>query len=152
MAAPRMLPPASDLARMVKAGLTHQQIADRINEETGQRVSRSTVSVALSRAGLTKDAMRYKQELPWKVKAEHLTQYPARMLRLMGRRRALIDLTDEEAERLEAWLEGLAEKGLVVAYAPDPDGFIYVYADEVGDGADGVPIRKRIITPDELES
>jgi hypothetical protein len=111
---------------MVDAGLTHQQIADRINEETGQRVSRSTVSVALSRAGLAKDAMRYKSELPWKVKAEHLTQYPARMLRLLGRRNKGIELTDEEAERLEAWLEGLNEKGLVTAYAPDVDGFIYV--------------------------
>lgn len=151
MAAPRMLPPTSELARMVDAGLTHQQIADRINEETGQSVSRSTVSVALSRAGLAKDAMRYKDELPWKVKAEHLTQYPARMLRLLGRRNKGIELTDEEAERIEAWLEGLEEKGLVVAYAPDVDGFIYVYADERGDGANGIPIRKRIITPDEFE-
>ena len=151
MAAPRLLPPTSDLARMVETGMTHQQIADRINEETGQRVSRSTVSVALSRAGLAKDAMRYKRELPWRVKAEHLTQYPARMLRLLGRRNAGTELTDEEAERLEAWLEGLQEKGLVVAYVPDVDGFIYVYADEVGDGSGNVPIRKRIITPDELE-
>lgn len=151
MAAPRLLPPASDLARMVDEGLTHQEIADRILAETGQRVSRSTVSVALSRAGLAKDAMRYKSELPWRVKGDHITQYPARMLRLLGRRNAFIELTDEEADRLEAWLDGLQEKGLVVAYCPEGDGFIYVYADEHGDGRDGIPIRKRLITTDELE-
>lgn len=152
MAAPRLLPPVSELAVLVERGMTHQQIADHIRLTTGQRVSRSTVSVALSRAGLAKDAMRYRDELPWKVKAEHLTQYPARMLRLLGRRNADVELTDEEADRLEAWLEALEEKGLVAAYWPEGDGFIYVFADEYGDGSGGVPIRKRLITTDEIVS
>jgi hypothetical protein len=151
VAAPRRLPPASELAKLVEAGFTHQQIADHVHDRYGQHVSRSTVSVALSRAGLAKDAMRYKDELPWKVKSDHLTQYPARMLRLLGRRRSDIDLTDEEAERLEAWLEGMGEKGLVVAYVPDGSGFIYVYADERADAPDGLPIRKRNINTDEIE-
>lgn len=151
MAAPRLLPPVSDLARMVDAGMTHQQIADRIEEATGIQVSRSTVSAALSRAGLSSVGNRYKTEIPWKVKAEHLTQYPARMLRLLGRRRSGGDLSETDGERLDAWLEALDERGLVVAYAPTGDGFIYVDADERGDGADGVPIRKRTITADELE-
>ena len=131
--------------------MTHQQIADRIRLTTGVVVSRSSVSVALSKAGLTRGAMRYREELPWKVKSDHITQYPARMLRLMGRRRAGNKLTDDEADRLEAWLESLDEKGLVVAYVPDGDGFIYVYADEVDDGAGGIPIRRRIIGLDELQ-
>lgn len=151
MAAPRLLPPTNELLKLVEAGLTHQQIADRIAEETGVLVSRSTVSVALSRAGLARDAMRYKDELPWKVKGSHLTQYPARMLRLLGRRRAGMKLTDDEADRLEAWLEAIEEKGLVVAYVPDGDGFIYVDADEVDDKPNGVPIRRRPIDLDELE-
>lgn len=150
MAAPRLLPPTSDLAKLVEQGLTHQEIADHINETMGVLVSRSTVSVALSRAGLAKGAMRYKDELPWKVKSEHITQYPARMLRLLGRRRAGVALTDDEVDRLDAWLESLEEKGLVVAYVPDGDGFIYVYADEVDDGAGGTPIRRRGIGLDEL--
>ena len=150
MAAPRLLPPTQELAKLVEQGLTHQEIADRVRETTGVVVSRSTVSVALSKAGLTRSAVRYREELPWKVKSEHITQYPARMLRLMGRRRAGIKLTDEEADRLEAWLESIEEKGLVVAYVPDGDGFIYVYADEVDDGAGGIPIRRRTIGLDEL--
>lgn len=151
MAAPRLLPPTSELLRLVEAGLTHQQIADRVREETGVLVSRSTVSVALSRAGMARDAMRYKHELPWKVKGAHLTQYPARMLRLLGRRRAGMKLNDDETDRLDAWLESIAEKGLVVAYVPDGDGFIYVEADEVDDNPNGVPIRRRPIELDELE-
>lgn len=130
--------------------MTHAQIADHIEHVFNQRVSRSTVSAALHRAGLTRDAMRYKAELPWRVRAEHLTQYPARMLRLLGRRRAGVELTDDEESRLDAWLDALEEKEIVVAYAPDTEGFIYVDADEKGDGANGIPIRVRTIQPDEL--
>lgn len=151
MAAPRLLPPTSELAKLVEDGLTHAQIAERVERTTGVRVSRTAISVALHRAGLSKDAMRYKTELPWKVRGEHLTQYPARMLRLLGRRRVGMELTAEESERLDAWLEGLVEKDLVVAYAPDYEGFLYVYADEREDRPDGVPIRRRTIDNDEIE-
>jgi hypothetical protein len=151
MAAPRLLPPANELLRMVEAGMTHQQIADRIQHTTGVPVSRSTVSAALSRAGLASVGHRYKRELPWKVKAEHLTQYPARMLRLLGRRRSGVELTEEEYERLEAWMVALEDKNLVVGYAPEGNGFIYVVADEKNDGEGDIPIRKRVITPEEIE-
>lgn len=150
MAAPRLLPPTTELAKMVEAGLTHQQIADQIQASTGITVARSTVSVALSKAGLARDGMRYRDELPWRVRAEHLTQYPARMLRLLGRSRAGKSLGDEEQDRLDAWLESLEERALVVAYVPEGDGFIYVDADEINDGANGIPIRRRPIDLDEL--
>lgn len=150
MPAPRLLPSDRDLARLVEQGLTHQQIADWVLSELGHKVSRSTVSVALSRAGLSREAMRYHEEIPWKVRAEHLTQYPARMLRLLGRRRQSIELTVEEDGRLDGWLESLEERDIVVAYAPDNGGFIYVDTDEVGDGQDGIPIRRRTIQPDEF--
>jgi hypothetical protein len=94
--------------------------------------------------------MRYKEELPWRVKGEHLTQYQARMLRLLGRRRAGSELTDEEDARLDSWMESLEENKWVVGYAPDDGGFIYVDADEVGDGSDGIPIRRRSIGSDEF--
>ena len=151
VAAPRRLPPAQELKKLVDLGYTHAEIAEYVFRTTGQVVARSAVSAALSRAGLTtRDGVRYRDELPWRVKAEHLTQYPARMLRLLGRRRANIVLADEEAERLDAWLEGLEEKDLVIAYCPDGGGFLYVDADELGDGSDGVPIRRRLIHTDEL--
>lgn len=149
MPAPRLLPSDSELMRLVEQGLTHQQIADWVLENLGQRVSRSSVSVALSRAGLSREAMRYKDELPWRVKADHLTQYQARMLRLLGRRRADIELTTEEDARLDAWMESLEENDWVVAYSPEA-GFLYVDSDEVGDGDNGIPIRRRTIGADEL--
>jgi hypothetical protein len=149
MPAPRLLPSDRELGRLVEQGLTHQEIADWVLEHLGHRVSRSTVSVALSRAGLSKEAMRYKRELPWKVKADHLTEYPARMLRLLGRRRAEGELTDDEDARLDAWLEALEEREIVVAYSPER-GFLYVDADEIGDGNDGIPIRRRAIGEDEF--
>ena len=151
MAAPRLLPPAQELKKLVDLGYTHAEIAEYVRKTTGVTVARSAVSAALSRAGLTtRDGVRYRNELPWKVKADHLTQYPARMLRLLGRRRAGMELMDDEAQRVDAWLEGLEEKDLVIAYCPDGGGFLYVDADEVGDGSDGVPIRRRTIHTDEL--
>lgn len=150
MAAPRVLPPTQELRKLVEAGLTHADIVEHIRASTGVIVSRSAVSSALSRAGLTRETPRYKAEIPWKVKGEHLTQYAPRMLRLLGRRRAGMELAPDEALRLDAWLDGLEEKGLVVAYAPENGGFLYVDADETDDGRNGVPIRTRIITPDEV--
>jgi hypothetical protein len=72
------------------------------------------------------------------------------MLRLLGRRRAGLELTQHEAERLESWLASLKEQSLVVGYCPESQGFIYVLADEVGDGARGIPIRHRVILAKEL--
>lgn len=150
MPAPRLLPSVGELVALLEQGLTHQEIADHLRHTQGVAVSRSSVSAALSRAGVSKVGMRYKDELPWKVRAEHLTQYPARMLRLLGRRRSSVELTDEEDSRLDAWLESLEDKEIVVAYAPENGGFIYVDADEIGDGKNGVPIRARTISADEF--
>ena len=151
MAAPRLLPPVQDLKKMVAKGMTHQQIAEHLKQSEGIKVSRSAISAALSRAGLTeRDGHRFKDEIPWRVKTLHLTQYPARMLRLLGRHNQGMILTSEEANRLDAWLASLDEHNAVVAYCPEGPGFIYVEADEKHDGADGIPIRRRTITKREL--
>lgn len=149
MAAPRILPPTAELEKMVDKGMTHQQIADALSKKTGHRVSRSSVSAALSRAGKTQEAPRYANEIPWRVRGEHLTQYPVRMLRLLGRWNAGLDLKDEESARLDSWLASLEEKNLVVGYSPEA-GFLYLEADEVHDGEDGIPIRRRTISKQEL--
>lgn len=151
MAAPRLLPPIRELQKLVGKGMTHQQIADHILDKTGVRVSRSAVSAALSRAGLTEQGSRYQDEIPWRVNVKHLTQYPARMLRLLGRRNTgKILRTTEESDRLDSWLEALHEQNLVVAYCPEGPGFIYVEADEEHDGENGIPIRRRLIKLNEL--
>lgn len=150
MPAKRLLPDNRTLKRWVDKGLTHQQIADEVERTTGFHVSRSTVSAALSRAGLIEhQRFRYDAEIPWRVKVEHLTQYPVRMLRLLGRKRAGVALSEDEEQRLESWLATMKERHLVVAYS-EHVGFLYVDADERGDGAQGIPIRRRPIMKKEL--
>lgn len=150
MAKPRILPSNQELKKMVDQGMTHQEIAEHVTRTTGEVVQRSAISAALSRAGLAEQGKRYKDEIPWKVKTEHLTQYPARMLRLLGRRNQGLTLTGDEEQRLESWLDLLHEEGAVVAYAPEGPGFMYVVADEKHDGLRGIPIRSRTIGRDEL--
>ena len=149
MAAPRILPPTTELQKMVDKGMTHAQIAQELTETTGHKIARSTVSAALSRAGNSDQGTRYADEIPWRVQVEHLTQYPVRMLRLLGRRNQKIELRPDEAQRLDSWLSNLSQKHLVVAYSPEA-GFLYVEADEVHDGEGGIPIRRRTITEAEL--
>lgn len=144
---PRVLPPTNDLIRMFESGMTHQQIADQVFADTGTPVSRSTVSAALHRAGKTRGNPRYKTEIPWKVRSEHLTEYPVRMLRLLGRRRSGKPIPPGDETRLDNWLELLDRENAVVAYDPNNpvQGFHYVDRRD-GDGANGVPIRVRPIS------
>jgi hypothetical protein len=128
---------------MVERGLTHQQIAETISRQTGYPVGRSTVSAALHRAKATTPAKKYLDEIPWSVREEHQTHYAARMLRLLGRRRAGIQNSAEADKRLDSWLNQLHEKNAVVTYVPDtPDGFYYVEGEP--EAATGVPILREL--------
>jgi hypothetical protein len=120
MAPPRYLPSDSILAGWVEAGMTHQQIADRIAEDTGVQVSRSSVSAALSKAGLTK-RIRYKDLVPWRVRSIHNRAHPLNMLRLEGRRRGGETLSDSDLRNLESFKRRLKEADAVVAYLPDTE-------------------------------
>lgn len=143
----RIIPPKNQLARWLEAGLTHEEIVDKIEEETGQRVTRPAVSLAVKREGLdgigrSRTIQRRKEEIPWRVQPRHLQRYPVRMLRLYARARSGGALNEGEASRLDSWLAKLHEEGLVVAYDPDSyEGFLYVDR-EPGDPAD-IPIRRR---------
>ena len=106
---------------------------------SGSRLAESTVRAALHRAGLTSPQPRYRKELPWRVKPEHSAEYPARMLRDLGRLRARADMPESERDRLLKWVRRIEEAQCVVAYNPD-FGFFYVEATE-GDWPDGTPIR-----------
>src|SRR5687768_6614608 len=105
----RILPPTSELKAMVSQGLTHEEIARVLSRETGYSISRSTVSAALHRANETEKAKKYNEEIPWRVKEEHQTHYAARMLRLLGRRRAGVQNSEESDKRLDSWLRQLSE-------------------------------------------
>lgn len=124
---------------MVEQGLTHEQIAEILSRESGRPVSRSTVSAALHRAGESKPAKKYEEEIPWMVRQEHQTHYAARMLRLLGRRRAGVTNSAEADQRLDSWLRSLSEEGAVVVYVEDtPEGFHYIKGkpDKIG-----IPIK-----------
>ncbi len=137
MAAPRYLPSDSILQNMVERGMTHAQIAQHVTKETGVHVSRSTVSAALSRAGLT-NRVRYTDTIPWSpIKTEHNHHYALTQLRIKARLDAGQDVPAEVVERYESWLARLRDNDAVVAYVYDsPDGFYYVPR-EAGDG-DGI--------------
>jgi hypothetical protein len=137
----RKVPDKTTLARWAREGMTHQQMADRTREETGENVSRAAISMAMQRYGLSTGMKpRYIEEIPWKVRIEHLRAYPVRMLRLLGRRRAGEQMDDEANDRLDRWLDHVASLDAVVAYDPDSDqGFFYV-ARNSGDPVD-LPIR-----------
>ena len=127
---------------MVSQGLTHQQIADVLSRETGYQISRSTVSAALHRARLTEPSKKYHDEIPWRVREEHQTHYAARMLRLLGRRRAGVANSEESDRRLDAWLRQLEGAGAVVTYVPDtPEGFYYTAGEPT---EDGIPIMPEL--------
>lgn len=152
MAAPRKLPPDYMLAQMVRHGMTHQQIADEVEKIIGEPVSRSSVSAALSRAGISRAYLNYKDVVPWTVRPQHQATYPIKMLRLLGRRRQDFPLTDEQTGRLDSWLQTVEEGNLVVAYAPHTiSGTIYVGPDEDADKPDGIPIRPRTIEEWEVD-
>lgn len=145
MAAPRLIPDATELRRLVASGKTHAEIADLVYERTGQRVTRGAVSSAISRAGLSSPANRYKDHLPWKVRIEHAKHYAARMLRLLGRRDQGDTLSEADSRRLDAWLAKLEEENAIVAYAPHTEeGFFYVKPPR-GYRRKGAPILKQEI-------
>lgn len=144
MPRPRQLPDTATLRRWVEEGLTHDEITVRVYEETGQKVARSTVSVALHRAGLTAVGHRYASEIPWQVPTRFAAQYPVRMLRLLGRVRAGdTDIPDAEMRRFDKWRQWVEDENVAVAFN-DEIGFFYVRADQPGDWPDGIPIRPGI--------
>jgi len=143
----KVLPDNSALQRYVDEGLTHQQIADRITADTGVKVGRSAISVALHRAGLASEAVRYRDHLPWRVHTDHSRAYPARMLRLLGRRDAGNPMTDVDSTLLSNWLSMLSREQLIIAYDyDDPTGLGFHYIDEKYKDHDRpIPIRVKQI-------
>ena len=127
MPARRILPSDSTLAKWRQEGLTYKQMAERVEEQTGEKVPPATIGAALSRAGLT-ERVRYDDVIPWpKIKTEHNHHYALYCLRLAARRKHGLEMTDEQKARLDSWLARLKEERAIVVYRYDsPDGFYYV--------------------------
>ena len=98
------------------------------------------MSAALHRANKTAPAKRYPEEIPWQVQERHQRHYAARMLRLLGRRRAGVRNSAENDARLDAWLRQLQSAGVVVTYYRDTDdGFFY--REGLEPDQPGIPVR-----------
>lgn len=146
MARPQILPNTETLLQWADEGLSHRQMAERVYEQTGHTVTRGAISVALHRAGETEHRDRYLDTIPWTLHGRDLKSYPARMLRLLGRRRRGLPLNDEEARRLDRWLARCEDQDCVVAYDPDRNpSLFYVYRRPTDDP--DIPIRReRVFT------
>lgn len=111
-------------------------------KEFGNRVTRSAIANAMVRYGLSDEAPRYSDQIPWRINALHATAHPLRMLRLLGRQMEGNTLNGRETDMLNSWMKSLAERKLIVGYDPnDAKGFHYIsskYKDHKGP----IPIRK----------
>lgn len=129
MAPPQRVPGKGELKRYLLAGMTQAQIVEAWEKDSGYRVSRSAIGMAISRFGLNSAHERpeYKELLPWVVSEEHRHHIDARMLRLEGRRRAGRPLNETEQRWLDKWKAELERKGAVVYYDRDTEeGFWWV--------------------------
>ena len=121
MPAHRLLPSDSILAKWVDEGLTHQQIVDRIKERDNIEVSRSAVSVALSRAGLT-TKVRYTDWIPWPhINSAHNQANEVQQLRLGARLMYAVGSNqgDEWVTKFTNWVRRLRDLDAVVYYNPE---------------------------------
>lgn len=132
MSKERRVPPKQKMEAYLRRGMTQRAIAEAWEEESGIRVSRSAIGMAIERYGLqsARPRPRYADLLPWHVSQEHIMHYDARMLRAEGRRREGLPLSDDVKSRLTAWLNELHNKGAVVAYDPLTDNGFYWLARE----------------------
>jgi hypothetical protein len=132
MANKQIVPSKTEMRRYLRQGLTQQQIADAWQEDTGVKVSRAAIAMAIARYGLqsTNTRPRYEETLPWTIRTEHQNDHNARMLRLEGRRRRGFPLSEQEQRWLSGWKANLKARDAVVTYVPDlpaPDGpFVWV--------------------------
>lgn len=135
------------MERYLEQGLTHEAIRQAHYDATGVLVTRTAISAALQRYGLAGDSIpRYKLTLPWRVKAVHSKAYPARMLRLLGRRLDGQDMNETEESMLNNWLVMLTNEKAIVAYDPDDDqGFAYIDAKFKDHKNKQIPIRNQTI-------
>ena len=112
-----------------QAGMTQQQMVDAWERESGIRVSRSAIAMAMRRQDVeaAKPRPRYEETLPWHVLDEHKYNTQARLLRLEGRRREGRSLNPKELRWLTTWRRELEAHNAVVMYDPDTEeGFHWV--------------------------
>lgn len=117
------VPDRETLKAYLDRGLTQQQIADEWHKDSGNQVSRTAIAMAIDRYGLSsnKPVPRHASTVPWALRPEHRFHTDARYLRLEGRRRAGLPLTEDEKRRLGDWMDELLRLNAVIVYDPDTE-------------------------------
>ena len=135
-----LVPDRNRMEGYLTRGLTNPQIVEQYEKDTGIRVTRQAISMALQRYGMTPTIPRqnYRDLLPWTVRPEHKMQSDARLLRMEMRRRLGKPLTQRDLTWLTNWKTSLNEEGAVVNYTPEL-GFHWI---ERREGVDTDLIRK----------
>ena len=130
----RILPDVDVLLSWRAEGLTQQQMADRINEANKREhgsdfapVTRSAVSVALSRADKADARPRYPEQIPWSpIAPEHQKSHLLTLLRTWAR---VVNedptVPDAARRRYENFRARLERDGEVVDYN-ETEGFVLV--------------------------
>lgn len=129
MANVTVVPDKTTLKNYLAKGLTQAQVVDAWEKDSGNRVSRSAIAMAIERYGLKSNNPRVRHEdlLPWHVEMQHRHLSDARNLRSLGRKKQGRQLSENDAQRLEAWLQRLTEANAVVRYDADTEeGFFWV--------------------------
>jgi len=152
MPRPVKVPNKTQLRRYLSKGLTQKEIVDLWEQESGERVSRSAIAMAIERYDLKSAHPRptYPELLPWVIGEEHRQHLDARMLRLEGRRRAGRRLYEFEQRVLDQWKEALERANAVIHYEKDTDeGFFWIprtaeHGDDLIDRSNAVKPEGRV--------
>lgn len=126
MANKRVLPSDSILEKWLDDGLSLEDIRQRVLEQTGYLPGKSTVSAALSRAGLT-SRVRYDDVIPWKrISVDHNQHYILHQLRMAARMKRGLPVSEGDQRRFKHWKSQLDEANAIVCYDIDSvEGFYY---------------------------
>lgn len=141
-------PDKSWLERAVRRELTQQQMVDEWATESGHRMSRSAIAMAMARHEVESahPRPRYEDMLPWRVKNEHRMDTDARLLRIHARICRGEEVTSDEVQWHAGWLSRLREAKAVVDYERNA-GFHWVDRAD-GDSPEDVIRRPRKETPE----
>jgi len=128
MPARRKLPSDAQLKTWVEDNKSHEEIRIMSEDLAGEQISLSSVSSAMSRAGLTYRVRYQETYIPWpRIALDHNWAYQLQMLRLASRLERGLDVKPLEKGRLDNWIESMKLQDVVVMYEYNSvDGFYYV--------------------------
>jgi hypothetical protein len=116
-----------EVIRWFEEGRTYQWMVDTYLEKYNIETVPSLWGNFRRRRGLTRRITRDDELIPWHVQERHRWAYPVAMLRVEARKRAGLELREQDKARLESWRAMLDEQNVVVHYDPESkEGFSYV--------------------------